>query len=416
MDLKEAIEIIRCGIDAASPERAVINNVFIDGDALVVCGDRFELQKYERILVVGAGKASERMASAIEKVLGDRLSAGVVITKKRMGLTERIEVLEGSHPLPDERSLNATMRIMDVVSHCGLKDLVIILVSGGGSSLLCCPLVSLESFRSVTERLMKAGAGIKELNTVRKKLSAVKGGKLAALIKGDAIALIMSDVVGDSLEHIASGPTVNDTGTNADALKILKKYGIALDEEVLRCLSSEANKVKSRARNYLIATNGIALNAMSDEVERRGYNALILSPFFEGEATQLGHFLSAVARGIEMKRPACVICGGEAIVHVRGSGRGGPNMEIAASFAINTRDAKVSIACAASDGEDGSTYAAGAFADHTTLSKAEALGLNIKDYLENNDTLSFFERVGSLIVTGSTGTNVNSFWLIFMKE
>jgi len=415
MTREDAIDIMRKGMEASDPEGAVLENTSLKGNVLMVCGDHFDLGAYERIIVAGAGKASERMALGLEKILGDRISEGLVITKKKLGLTRVVEAVEGSHPLPDERSLAATEKIIDLVSKCTARDLIIFLVSGGGSSLLCYPEVSLESFRQVTDELMRSGADIKELNTVRKKLSRVKGGRLAAMARGEMIALIMSDVVGDAVDLIASGPTVSDTSTNRDALRILEKYQI-MNEEVLARLCTEGPAVESRAHNYLIASNRKALDVMRAEAEMRGYNALVLSPFFEGEARQMGAFLAAIANGIRMSTPACILCGGEAVVRVRGKGRGGPNMEIAASFAMDLKNTKASLLCVASDGEDGSTYAAGAFADSTTALKADELGLSIREHLDNNDTLALFEKTGDLIVTGSTGTNVNSFWLLFIEE
>jgi glycerate-2-kinase len=415
MKRENAIDLIRKGMEASDPEGAVLENTSLEGSTLIVCGDHFYLDVYERIIVAGAGKASERMALGLEKILDGRISEGLVITKKKLGLTSVVEVVEGSHPLPDERSLAATEKMIDLLSKCTARDLIIFLVSGGGSSLLCYPEVSLESFRQVTDALMRSGADIKELNTVRKKLSMVKGGRLAAMTRGEMIALIMSDVVGDDVDLIASGPTASDTSTNPDAVRILEKYQI-MNEEVSARLYAEGPAVESRAHNYLIATNRKALDVMRAEAEMRGYNALILSSLFEGEARQTGAFLAAIANGIQMSAPACILCGGEAVVRVRGKGRGGPNMEIAASFAMNLKNTKASLLCVASDGEDGSTYAAGAFADSTTASKADELGLSIREYLDNNDTLALFEKTGDLIVTGSTGTNVNSFWLLFIEE
>jgi hydroxypyruvate reductase len=418
--IKEELKAILLeGVKAADPELAVVSNVFLDGEALIVCGSIFDLRAYKRIIVVGAGKASERMAAGIEKVLGSRIDKGVVVTKRKTGLTKMIEVMEGSHPLPDKRSIVATEKIIGLLDGCGCGDLVIVLISGGGSSLLCRPKVSLEAFREVTEGLMKAGADIRELNTVRKKLSSVKGGRLAALAGGaDVLSLIISDVVGDDLEFIASGPTVSDSSTKEEARQILEKYGIA-NKEASECLSGKDRAVESSAKNFLIATNRLALEAIKAEALKRGYKPFMLSSSFEGEASQIGKFLCSVAKEIyrheePFERPALVLCGGEAVVNVRGNGRGGPNMEIAASFALNLGETEAAIACMASDGEDGSTTAAGAYADNATCGRADEKGLEVKRFLENNDTLTLFERLDDLIVTGSTGTNVNSFWLFYV--
>jgi len=328
--------------------------------------------------------------------------------------TKRIEIVEGSHPIPDERSVEGARKIVELLKKCGKKDLVLVLISGGGSSLLCYPKVNLELFQGITRLLIKSGADIKEINCVRKKLSNVKGGKLAKFAENsEVVSLIISDVVGDPLGYIASGPTVSDYTTGKEAIAILKKYGLTVPEEVIECLKKEERATISKAKNFLISSNRASLEKMRDLAESFGYNSIILSTLFEGDAKQIGKFLGAIAK--ESSAKVAWLCGGEATVKVEGNGIGGPNMEIAASFAREIEGLNLTIGCMGSDGEDGSTYGAGAIADGSTVKRAIEKGMNIDDYLENNDTLTFFKELGDLIVTGSTGTNVNSFWVVLVK-
>jgi len=431
----EVLEILKAALETVDPGKLVERHVRLEDDKLIIGKRTYDLKGYKRILVVGGGKASAAMAQALEGILGERISAGVVNT--RYGYTaetELIELNEAGHPLPDERGLRGAEEMRELLEGAREGDLVICLLSGGGSALLPLPAagIELEEEGQVTDLLLRSGATIAELNTVRKHLSAVKGGQLARLAyPAEVVALILSDVVGDPLETIASGPTAPDPTTFAEAQEILRRYGLwdripsSVREHIARGVAGEVpetpkpgDPVFSHVYNFIIGSNRLALEAARHKAEELGFNTLLLSSFVEGEAREVGKLLAAIAKEVDhsgnpLSKRAMIIAGGETTVTVRGRGKGGRNQELALSAAIAIAGLEnVVIASLATDGTDGPTEAAGGLVDGHTADRAWALGLEPSSYLEDNDAYNLLKRTGDLIITGPTNTNVNDLMLI----
>ena len=431
----EVLEILKAALETVDPGKLVERHVRLEDDKLIIGKRTYDLKGYKRILVVGGGKASAAMAQALEGILGERISAGVVNT--RYGYTaetELIELNEAGHPLPDERGLRGAEEMRELLEGAREGDLVICLLSGGGSALLPLPAagIELEEEGQVTDLLLRSGATIAELNTVRKHLSAVKGGQLARLAyPAEVVALILSDVVGDPLETIASGPTAPDPTTFAEAQEILRRYGLwdripsSVREHIARGVAGEVpetpkpgDPVFSHIYNFIIGSNRLALEAARHKAEELGFNTLLLSSFVEGEAREVGKLLAAIAKEVDhsgnpLSKRAMIIAGGETTVTVRGRGKGGRNQELALSAAIAIAGLEnVVIASLATDGTDGPTEAAGGLVDGHTADRAWALGLEPSSYLEDNDAYNLLKRTGDLIITGPTNTNVNDLMLI----
>jgi hydroxypyruvate reductase len=429
------LSIFRAGLAAADPAEAVRRNVRVENDTLHADEVSLPLSNIHRIFVIGAGKASVRMALALEDILGDRITGGWINTKT--GHAEplaRIHVHEAGHPVPDEAGRKGAEEILRIARDAGEGDLVLFCVSGGGSALLPLPVegVGLEDKQRVTRELLACGADISEINAVRKHLSRVKGGQLAkAAHPARLISLILSDVIGDPLDVISSGPTAPDASRFADALAVIAKYDIAsrIPESVRDYLTQGAagqrpetpkpgDPVLDAVTNLIAAGNATAVAASAAEAKRLGYRPLVLSTRVEGEAREVARVLTAIAReslesGRPVQPPACLICGGETTVTLRGQGRGGRNQELALAAAIAGRDvAGWSLLAAGTDGTDGPTDAAGAFADGDTCSRAAKLDLNPERHLRENDAYTFFDRLGDLLKTGPTGTNVMDLYLI----
>lgn len=427
-----ALSAIEKAIEAADPKSIIYAKVKLIDDKLTVDGETFDLKLFKRIFVVGGGKASGHMAEALEEILGDRISDGIVVvprgTSKKIN-TRIIKLHEASHPIPDESSVEGAQKILKLAESAEERDLVICLISGGGSSLMAYPRegISLEDKREVTRILLRCGAKIDEINIVRKHLSRFKGGYLAkAAYPATVISLILSDVVGDPLDIIASGPTVPDPSTFNDAINVLKKYNVwdSIPERVRKLLADgegglieESPKpddsVFRRVHNFVIGNNRLACMAAINELEREGLNAILLTTYVEGEARVVGSLLGSIAREIEssgnpVKRPAAIVAGGETTVTVTGSGRGGRNQEIALSAALRISGMRgVALASISTDGVDGPTDAAGAIVDGSTVQRSKGMGLDPEKYLLNNDSYMFFKCLGDLVITGPTGTNVN---------
>ncbi len=432
-------------LDRVDPYKIITNCMKLEDNILSVQvpGEFLEinLTEFNKIFVIGAGKATAKMAKAIEDILGDRIDCGLISVK--YGHTEplsTIETIEAGHPVPDENGVEAARRIEDLACSADAETLVINLISGGGSALLPCPVridcgdtnieISLKDKQKVTKALLACGADISEINCIRKHLSELKGGKLLRCIKpARSLNLILSDVVGDNLDTIASGLTSFDRSTYCDALSIISNYQIQeqLPAKVLKVLelgsngniaeTLKAEEFKAeRADNVLIGTNRIALLGAKDKAEELGYDVRLLTSRLTGEAHFAADLLWAVAqdqRDWEMvaKKPACIIIGGETVVHVKGHGKGGRNQEMALNFLKRLgQDEKngsgIHLLAASTDGNDGPTDAAGAFADATLLEKSRAAGLSIASYLKNNDAYNFFAEIDGLHKTGPTNTNV----------
>ena len=383
-----------------------------------------------RLVVIGAGKASAAMARAVEDHWPGPLS-GLVVTRYGYGVScSRIEIIEASHPVPDAASVTAAQRILDTVNGLSADDVVLCLISGGGSALLVAPVegLSLDDKQGVNRALLKSGASISEMNCVRRHLSAIKGGRLAAACHpAKVITLLISDVPGDRPMDIASGPTVADPTTCADALAIVKRYGIALPAAALDALQSgRGESIKpgdvrlAGSECHFVATPQMALEAAANLARAEGVAVHILGDSIEGEALDVGKVIAGIAlqvarHGQPFAAPCVLLSGGEATVTVRGQGRGGRNAEFLLSLAI-ALDGHPSIHALAgdTDGVDGLEEIAGAYMAPDTLARAWALGIKPRDALTENDGHGFFQALGDSVVTGPTLTNVNDFRAVFV--
>jgi hydroxypyruvate reductase len=424
-----AEKIFRAGLAAAQPATAIRRLCRLEDHRLHLADICFDMALVARIFVVGAGKATAAMAQAVEKLLGDRIAAGLISVKYGHTLPlRRIEIVEAGHPLPDANGLSASRGIMALLSGARPSDLILVLLSGGGSALLPLPApgLTLADKQAATDLLLSREATIQEINTLRKHLSAIKGGRLAqAAAPAPIVTLALSDVVGDAPEVIASGPTVPDATTFADCLAIMRKYAIGalLPPRVRAHLEAgaagrreETPKAESHgwdhAHHRIVGSNRLALEAAADQARALGYTPWIYNDRLEGETHAAARDHAALARQIlegrgPVKPPACLLSGGETTLRLRGRGRGGRNQEFAltACPALDGAEAVVLLS-AGTDGSDGPTDAAGALADHTSLRRARHAGLDIQHHLSNNDAYPFFQRLGDLLTTGPTGTNV----------
>lgn len=417
---RAALRIFRAALKASDPFEAVLKQVRVDKAVLIAGRQRYPLDRFREVRVVGAGKASARMAQAVERLLGKRISQGLINVKYgHTAPLRRIELNECGHPVPDENGLRGSQRIVEIASAAGAQDLVIAIVSGGASALLPYPLPSstLEEEQRITGELLKCGANIHELNTVRKHMSAIKGGRLAeAAAPARVLALVLSDVIGDDLDVIGSGPTVPDRSTTADAEKILQHYGI--DAPELAESPKPPGGTFEGVQNLIVGSNAMAVAAAAEEARRLGYRTLVLSTFIEGETREVARVHAAIAKevlatGRPVRRPACIVSGGETTVTVHGDGTGGRNQEFALAAAIDIAGLDgITVFSGGTDGTDGPTDAAGAIADGKTVARAQELGLNAAEYLSKNDSYHFFERLDDLVKTGPTGTNVADVRLI----
>jgi glycerate 2-kinase len=429
------MNLVHAALAAVEPATAVRAHFRLTDSILHVDHRQYDLKTFRHIYVVGAGKASAPMAQAVEGVLGDRITAGVVSVKYGYTApTQRIQIDQAGHPIPDERAVQATQKMIDLLEQAGPDDLVICLISGGGSALMVAPVpgITLADERRLTNALLRSGATINEINTVRKHLSRAKGGGLARLAApATVISLILSDVLGNPLDVIASGPTVPDTTTFIDAWNVLERYGLIDDLPptiAQRLQDGLAGRVPDtpkpgdpifdRAQNVVVASNAHAVQAAVDQARRDGLNTLLLSTFIEGEAREVAKVFAGIGRELcrsdhPIRRPAAIIAGGETTVTVRGQGRGGRNQEFALSAAISLAGAEnVTILAFATDGSDGPTDAAGAIVDGTTVKRACAAGIDPHSALVDNDSYAFFHRLGDLIITGPTNTNVDDLYVI----
>ena len=441
-DLREALrQIYTEALRAVDPEAAILRAVTRDGDQLTVVGRHYDLSSFRKVYAVGFGKAAAPMARALERILGARLEAGLVVVKTGHTLPlERTLVLEAGHPEPDENGYAAALELIRfLATSLSNEDLLFVLISGGGSALVPAPLegLSLAEKKAVTALLLKSGATIQEINAIRKHLSRLKGGRLLGYVNGARVAaLMLSDVVGDDMTSIASGPTVPDPTTYADCLSIAGKYGLEsqLPSSVLSLLKSGAAGVPGypetlkpgdcaaeAVQNEIVASNYVALEAAAKAAESCGFGPLILSSSVQGDTAEVARMHVALARevyasGHPLPAPCCLISGGETTVKVTGSGRGGRNQEFAlwcaGEIAGWSHDAL--FASLGTDGSDGPTDAAGAVADPTTASRACALGLSIPDFLARNDSYNFFLPLRDLIITGPTRTNVMDLRLVLL--
>lgn len=425
----DAISIFQAGLKAVDAANAVRRHVRLEGEILTVGDKRYNLGDFSGVYVIGAGKAAAEMARPLEEIVGDHLISGVVNVKYGHARPlRRIEVIEAGHPVPDQAGLRGAEKVKEFLGLTGESDLVIFLLSGGGSALLPSPApgLTLDDKQRLTQLLLESGADIREINTIRKHISAVKGGQLARLaFPSTLVSLILSDVIGDRLDSIASGPTVPDVTTFPDCLQVLGKYALedkippALLEHLSKGTRGEVEETPKpgdpafeRTQNLIVGSNTQALLASEEKAKALGYNSLILSSSIEGETREIARMHAALAReilasGHPVPRPACLISGGETTVTIRGKGLGGRNQEFALAAAIALDGLEnVVILSGGTDGTDGPTKAAGAIADGATVVRARELALEAAAYLRENDSYHFFEPLGDLLITGPTLTNV----------
>jgi glycerate 2-kinase len=429
-------KLIAAGLKTADPYHALLNSISLNKHSLRVGRRTYNLSHIDRIVVVGAGKASARMAQALETALGPRLDDGLVIVKTGHTLaTKRITVLEASHPIPDRAGLHATQRLLRLTQCLTPRDLLIVLLSGGASSLLPAPVagVTLPDKQRTTRLLLHSGATINEMNVVRKHLSLIKGGGLAASTRAKIVTLLLSDVIGDDLGSIGSGPTAGDLSTFADAVGVLQRYRSwrAVPKAVRRYLdrgrkgdATETLKPGSRrlrsVQHHIIGNNRIMLDAVARAAQQADLHTKFVSHPITGEARvavkQLTDLAKAIAEGHGiLKRPCCVVAGGETTVTVTGRGKGGRAQEFAASAALEIAGLPNTwIVALGTDGTDGPTDTAGAIVTGSTVARAKRLGIDLRSSLDRHNTYPALKALGCHIYTGPTGTNVNDLYLLLL--
>lgn len=436
---RDAMSIFHAALEAADAAHAVRTHVNIRGGFLKAGNVKLALENFDRIFLIAAGKAAIPMAVALEKITGRRLVRNIVVTKHgHIGTpAPRLHAFEAGHPIPDSAGLRASRAINAFLRELNARDLLLVAISGGASALLSAPAppVTLRDKQRTTNLLLRAGADIFELNTVRKHLSTLKGGQLAALAyPATVVSLLLSDVVGDPLDVIGSGPTAPDPSTFSDALTILRKFDLlnrvpaSVRDRLAAGARGEiaetpkpADPLFKNVHNIVIGSNRIALEAAAHSATALGYRTLILSSTMEGETREVARVHSAmlrecVASGHPVSPPLCLLSGGETTVTVRGDGKGGRNQEFALAAALSVAGLpNVLVLSAGTDGTDGPTDAAGALAAGDTLSRARQIGLDAADHLRRSDSYPFFDRLGDLIRTGPTGTNVMDIHLLLAR-
>jgi glycerate 2-kinase len=425
----EAEKIFRAAVARVNPSDAVKRFVRLEGRRLILGGgDRrekeFDLEQFD-----GGGKGTAPMAKALEEIMGERVRKGVITVK--YGFIEKlsfIQIIEAGHPIPDQNGVNGTRKILDVLKEAKESDLILSLISGGGSALLPQPAdgITLQEEQAITQTLLECGATIEEMNTIRKHISASKGGLMARLAyPATTVNLMLSDVIGDRMDVIASGPFVPDPSTFEEAWEVISKYRLhEIPQSILEHLKMGMEKklletpkkgdpVFERVHNFIIGSNILALEAAKNEAQKLGYRPLILSSTIQGETREVAKVHTAIlkeilASGQPIPPPACILSGGETTVTIRGNGLGGRNQEFCLAAALDLRGlpSRVLVLCAGTDGNDGPTPAAGAVVDPLTVERGAQARMAASAYLENNDSYHFFERTKELLITGPTNTNV----------
>ena len=437
---RDACEVMAAALNAVDPYPCVNSHLSLKGNVLEIGGEGLALEQFDRIFLVGIGKASVPMVLAVLDQLGTRITQAMAITKDAKfmaqdGYAGKLTVLQGAHPVPDERSVRATQKVLEQIPALTARDLILMAISGGGSALFTAPLagLSLSDLQTVTTLLLRSGADIQEINTVRKHLDLVKGGRLAALWAPAQIqTLILSDVIGDDLDMIASGPTVADPTTFSDAWQIVQKYDLekAIPESIARVLRlglegdipesvKPARMADLKVKNHLIGTNQLAAEAAAQRAKELGYTPKVLTTTLTGLTAEVSSDLLAVIDE-ELKgkgKPVCLILGGETTVAVTGTGKGGRNQDLALRMTPGLEGKEgVLLISLATDGEDGPTDAAGAASDANVLRDGDVRwGMEIDTYIKNNNAYVYLEKTGALVRTGATGTNVNDLIFIFIS-
>jgi glycerate-2-kinase len=438
--LKEtAAAIFMAGIQAVDPVNCIHSCLQVDQDTLYTKDSTISLNEINRLIVVGMGKASAAMAAAVESLLGEKIDKGLIITKYGHGIPlQHCRVLEAAHPVPDAQGVAAANALIDLVSTAGPHDVVLCLISGGGSALSPAPVpgIGLEDKEIVTQLLLDCGASIHQINTVRKHLSRLKGGHLCQHApQAKIISLILSDVIGDDLEIIASGTTVQDSGTFADCMQIVHGYNLlprlpaSVSEYLQQGCSGQVqetpkpgNPIFENTTNHIVGSLSQALLAADEKARLLGFHSLILSSSLHGEAKEVAKVLCSVGKEVRtwhrpLCPPACIVSGGETTVTIKGTGLGGRNMELALAAVTELSGLRSMVLLSAgTDGTDGPTDAAGAFAAGSTQTQAQKRGLYPQKYLTNNDSYHFFQEIDDLFITGPTGTNVMDMQILLVED
>ncbi|UOD33820.1 glycerate kinase [Deferribacteraceae bacterium V6Fe1] len=436
-NLENLTEIFKSAVREVDPFYLIKSKVRVDSSTLfiddITNSYAINLNSYSKIIVIGIGKASAKMAKAIESIFVNIEYKGLVVTKYgHVENLQRFEMIEAGHPIPDEKSIEAAEKIISLLQNADKGTLVITLISGGGSSLVAAPVAgfTLLDKQNITKILLESGATIGEINCVRKHLSKLKGGGFLKYLNGaESVNLILSDVIGDNLDTIASGLTYFDNTTFGDAIAICKKYGIS-DEKVLSYFKKgmagqvketlkENDIEKIKLKNIIIGSNYHALMGAKKKAEELGLKPFVFTDELFGEAKEVAKSILAIARGFKKfyKEYNCLIFGGETTVTIKGNGKGGRNQEMALSFLneMNELDRGIYFLSAGTDGNDGPTDVAGAVASYEILKKANDYGINPFDYLENNDAYNFFKKVDAFVKTGPTNTNVCDVQIVILE-
>ena len=438
---RDVLDAMDAALAAADPARIIKRHLRLDGPTLRADGLRFPLKKYRRIIVIGGGKASGYMAEEVERLLGKWITKGLVIVPDYQlprPVGHRITYRPASHPIPTRRGMQSVLAMLELVDDVSRNDLVLFLISGGGSALMPLPVqgISLRDEADVTSLLLTSGASIDEINTVRKHLSQIKGGRLAErLYPATILSLIISDVVGDKIDAIASGPTAPDPTTFHDAASVLQKYDLwsRIPKRARKLIADgvegsmpDTPKKESRAFNHVhnlvVGNNRQSCSVAAAAMKKAGYKTQILSTQITGEAREAGQIFGSIVRDIRENSlpfapPAALVAGGETTVRVLGNGIGGRNQEFVLAAAMKiSGSGGVAVGSFATDGIEGQTDAAGAIADGRTVARGRKLGMIADEFLRNNDSYHYFSRLKDLVVTGPTGTNVNDIMILAVAE
>lgn len=430
-----AWEIIKASLEAVNPKLAVKNYLFYDKYQRKIKVKDREYKIKGKVYLLAVGKASFPMVEATLEIIGDLIEEGYIVVPYgyERKVDKKIKTLYSSHPIPDEKGMRNAEKVFNFVKNLKEDDILIFLLSGGGSALLPLPQdgITLEDKIEVTKLLLSCSARIQEINIVRKHLSKIKGGQLAQICKGTIITLVISDVIGNSLDSIASGPTVPDPTTYKDAFNILKKYNIwdkipenvknLINNGILGKIPETPKYIDDRHFTTIILSNRDCLKKVEEKIKSYGFNTLLLTGFLEGEAREVAKVIAGIVKEIKfsgnpISPPCALIFGGETTVTIKGKGLGGRNQELTLSFAIESQGINnVLLISFATDGRDGPTDSAGAYSDGDTVKRALELNMDPLSYLLNNDSYHFFEKLNDLIKTGPTHTNVNDICVVLIK-
>lgn len=439
----EALQCFKASLKPVNPYEAIKRFVRLEGNKLIIGQQEkpvaeLNLDEYDRIFLVGGGKATAPMARAMEDLLGEKITKGLINVK--YGFTDKLsytEIVEADHPLPDQNGVSGTKKILELIDDAGERDIVFSLISGGGSALLPQPAgnITLAEKQDITQQFLKCGASIDEINCIRKHISSTKGGQMArAVFPATTVNLMLSDVVGDKMDVIASGPFVPDMSSFNEAWDIIEKYELDdIPESVRNYLKAglegkiedtpkEGDPVFDRVYNLIIGSNILALKAAEKEAKKLGYKTIILSSMIEGETRDIAGVHTAIIReivktGYPLSPPCCIISGGETTVTIKGEGMGGRNQEfcLAAAMDISGMSENIVMLSGGTDGNDGPTDAAGGVVDPLTLKRGEAAGISATEYLGNNDSYNYLKKTGDLLITGPTNTNVMDVRVVLIR-